>query len=332
MPPAVIKIMPIGWNWKPDSATSFCYDGSKSAKSEAMMDLRKIRYFLSIAETLNFSASARFFGISQPALTKAIRKLEEESGGPLLRREGRHTHLTQLGQMMLEHFLSVDAAARKAQSALAQFARRNGQQIRIAVMCTVGPQRLLPFLRHIHETMPHVETILTDATQDSIFQMLLSGAVDCAIVSAPAHDQDRIRLTPLFSEDMVLACAQGHPITKNKAASFEDVMLHPYLDRLSCEFRTGFLTECEARGFDVMFAGRSEREDWIQSMVAAGLGVTIMGQSSVALEGIVTLPFAGGKFTRTIQFADARGRADTPLLRSFFTAVQGFNWAAAAQP
>jgi DNA-binding MarR family transcriptional regulator len=58
------------------------------------MDIRKVRYFLRLCETLNFSQTAASLGLSQPALTKAVKRLEEEVGGVLIRREGKHTHLT----------------------------------------------------------------------------------------------------------------------------------------------------------------------------------------------------------------------------------------------
>ncbi|MEO0912383.1 MAG: LysR family transcriptional regulator, partial [Pseudomonadota bacterium] len=68
------------------------------------MELHQLRYFLAVAETLNFTRAAEECGVSQPSLTRAIQKLEAEMGGPLFRREGRRTHLTELGRTVFPRF------------------------------------------------------------------------------------------------------------------------------------------------------------------------------------------------------------------------------------
>ena len=65
------------------------------------MELRQIRYFLALTQTLNFTRAAEQCNVTQPTLTLAVKKLEEELGGPLVHRERQRTHLTQLGQMVL---------------------------------------------------------------------------------------------------------------------------------------------------------------------------------------------------------------------------------------
>ncbi len=290
------------------------------------MNLRRIRYFLSVSETLNFSESARAFGISQPALTKAIRKLEAETGGALIRREGRHTHLTQLGRLMLDHFLPIEAAARKAENASSQFARRNGQQIHLAVMCTIGPQRVVPFLNAFQTDMPQVEVILHDANRETVMQMLLSGAVDCALTVQPTEEEPRIRLSPLYQEPMVLGCSVQNPLASRDAVTLSEVMAEPYLDRLNCEFRNFFMDQSQQLGLEVMFAARSEREDWIQALVAADAGVTILAETSIVQDQIIPVPLSGGEFHRSVFLASARGREDTPLLRDFLSTARRFDW------
>ena len=68
------------------------------------MELKQIKYFLALSETLNFTEAAEISNVSQPALTKAIRRLEEEVGGPLIHRDGKHTRLSELGRKLLVEF------------------------------------------------------------------------------------------------------------------------------------------------------------------------------------------------------------------------------------
>ena len=82
--------------------------------------MHQIRYFLAVCETLNFTRAAEACHVSQPSLTRAIKGLEDELGGPLFRRERNNTHLTGLGEMMRPHLSQVlietDAAKERAKS------------------------------------------------------------------------------------------------------------------------------------------------------------------------------------------------------------------------
>lgn len=290
------------------------------------MDIRRVRYFNALCETLNFSETARRLGLSQPALTKAIRKLEEEVGGTLIRREGRHTHLTHLGRLMREQFKKVDEAAQRAELTAQRLVNGDMPQIQIAVMCTIGPARVQKFLKTWRAENPEVEIILRDATRNGIAEMLWSGYVDCALVGAVIPDEPRLKYTELYKEPLVVACAPDHPFAKEESVLLEDVMHEPYLDRLDCEFRETFIAESERLGHDIAFAARSEREDWIQSLARAGLGVTVIPEESVILNGLVTRPVTAPRIRRTVSLAVPYGREDSTHLRAFLSAARRFDW------
>jgi DNA-binding transcriptional LysR family regulator len=84
--------------------------------------------------------------MSQPALTKAIQRLEEEVGGPLLRREGRHTHLTQLGTSLLGLFEGLVNNTNYIEQTAQTFLSGANPILRIGVMCNVGPSHISAFL------------------------------------------------------------------------------------------------------------------------------------------------------------------------------------------
>ena len=75
------------------------------------MEMHQIRYFLAVAEELNFTKAAERCNVSQPALSRAIQALEQELGGPLFRRERSHTHLSELGRMVQPHLPRSSTAA-----------------------------------------------------------------------------------------------------------------------------------------------------------------------------------------------------------------------------
>ncbi len=291
------------------------------------MDLRRIRHFLTLAQTLNFSEAARRCGISQPALSKSVRRLEEELGGRLIRREGRLTHLTHLGRAMVQHLGEVARAAEAADAEARRFTRGTAQPLKIAVMCTVGPARLSGFMRGFLAEHPDVVLTLHDATASRITAELLEGRVDLALIGAPTGESQRLRHTELYTEDMVMACAAGHPYARRDAVTLQDLAREPYLDRLHCEFRDTFLAAAMREKAPMRVVLSSEREDWIQSLVRAGQGITILPRGSVMQEGIATVPVRRDNMQRSVLLALATGREDTPAVRAFMAAARRHDWA-----
>ena len=110
------------------------------------MEMQQAAYFRALCEELNFTRAARRCNVSQPSLTRSIRLLEEEFGGPLFHRERAHTHLSELGRIVKPHLDQIldgaEAAIRGARGlkALAQ------ARLKLGVMCTVAPSDLIPLL------------------------------------------------------------------------------------------------------------------------------------------------------------------------------------------
>src|SRR3954447_12643598 len=109
------------------------------------MEMHQVRYFLAVADTLNFTRAAEHCHVSQPALTRAIQQLEEELGGLLLRRERKLTHLTDFGRLIEPHLRQMSADAEAAKSTAKKFLNLEEAQIRLGVMCTIGPARFMGF-------------------------------------------------------------------------------------------------------------------------------------------------------------------------------------------
>lgn len=300
-------------------------EGTQGGKK---LDIRRIRYFITVCETLNFSEAARRLGLSQPALSKAIQKLEDELGGTLIRREGVKTHLTHLGRLMHDQFQKIDEATQQAELTAKRLVNGDMPQIQIAVMCTIGPNRFGAFLKQWQSQNPEVEIVLRDASRDRIGDMLLSGYVDCALVGAMLSNEPRFKYTELYQEDMVVAFSPDHHFAGAERIDLGEVMQEPYLDRLNCEFRGTFISESERMGSQVEFVARSEREDWIQTLVRAGLGVTILPIGSIMVEGLETRPISDESLKRTVSLAVPFGREDTVHLRSLLSAMRRCNWKA----
>src|SRR5918993_3827797 len=107
------------------------------------MEMHQIRYFLAVCEELNFTRAAERCNVAQPSLTRAIKLLEEELGGPLFHRERSNTHLSELGRMVKPYLEQVYDQAQEAKRQALEFTRLKKTSLKLGVMCTIQPNQLI---------------------------------------------------------------------------------------------------------------------------------------------------------------------------------------------
>src|SRR5215475_5618066 len=109
------------------------------------MEFNQIRYFLNLAETLNFTEAARRSGVSQPSLTRAIQRLEEELGSQLIYRDGKDSRLTVLGRDVQAEFMRIELALRNVREHSESIVLGRRRILDIAVATTIGPAPFTAF-------------------------------------------------------------------------------------------------------------------------------------------------------------------------------------------
>ncbi|WP_299989682.1 LysR family transcriptional regulator [uncultured Ruegeria sp.] len=290
------------------------------------MDLRRIRYFLAVARTLNFSQAARELKVSQPALSKAIQTLEDELGGPLLRREGRLTHLTPLGERMRGSLQEIEDAAHRAEHLASRIANAESTKIRIAVMCTIDPGTVGRCLAQFQQKHQNLGIELLDFTAASIQDALLEGQVDVAIIGSPVEAVPRLRTIELFQEDMVVSCGPQNRLAARDSIPLKMMTEHPYVDRLRCEFRDMVLSIVDKHDLNLNVIASSEREDWIKSLLAQDHGVSIMPASSAASAGLSAVPLQDQQLLRSVYLAIPSGREDHTAVQALTKYAKAYSW------
>ena len=121
------------------------------------MELNQVSYFINLAETLNFTAAARLSGVSQPSLTRAIRRLEDELGGPLIYRDGKNSRLTGLGHDVEAEFRRMVVAMKSVRNHSEHWAMGGHRVLDVAVAPTVGPKEFTAFFESALAEMPSIE-------------------------------------------------------------------------------------------------------------------------------------------------------------------------------
>ena len=290
------------------------------------MELHQIRYFLAVCDTLNFTRAAERCNVSQPALTRAIQKLEEEVGGLLFRREGKLTHLTDLGRLVLPHLQEVLQQTEHARSTAFNFLKLSNASLTVGVMCTIGPLRFVSVLNQFRLENPGIELTLMEAVPVRLSEMLMEGELDIAIMAQPGPLDPRLDARALYEERFVVAFPIGHRFSDKNAIEIDEVAGENYLLRVNCEYRDFLRETCNARGFETRKVYSSEREDWIQTMVAAGLGICFIPEYSVTHPGVQTRPIIDPEVRRQVSLLTVSGRRFSPPVAAFAKTVRSHAW------
>ncbi|MCC6467671.1 MAG: LysR family transcriptional regulator [Alphaproteobacteria bacterium] len=283
----------------------------------AGMEIHQIRYFLAVCETLNFTRAAEACNVSQPALTRAIKALEEELGGELLRRERNLTHLTELGRLVREPLALAMAETERTKKEAAAFLSLGDAPLNLGVMYTIGPSRLVGILDHLYRTAPGIQIKLRDGTPAAILETLMAGGSEIAVLTRPDAAPERLEIVPLYRERFVIAFPAGHRFAEKNAIRIEDMKGENYLLRLECEMREVIQHMREERSIPINIRCQSQREDWIQSMILAGMGCAFMPESMPMLPGIETRPVMEDALQREVCLAMVAGRRFSPAVKAF---------------
>jgi LysR family hydrogen peroxide-inducible transcriptional activator len=240
------------------------------------MELYQIRYFLTLCDTLSFARAAERCHVSSPSLTRAMQKLEQELGGTLIRRERRLSHLTELGQLVRPLLEQVLANAELAKTRATRFLDTERAPLKLGVMSTLGPNRLAPFLARFSMAGLGAELTIVEARLVELHELLCSGILDVAIATRLESAHVRLKYRPLYDERLVVVFPAGHRFAKLDAVPLCELRGENYLQRPHCGMEDALVRHCTGQGFKLRVVYRSERDDWIETMIAAGRGITIM--------------------------------------------------------
>ncbi|MGB7287851.1 MAG: LysR family transcriptional regulator [Salaquimonas sp.] len=294
------------------------------------MELNQINYFLHLADSLNFTEAARRSGVSQPSLTKAIKRLEEELGGPLLYRDGKDTRLTALGREIQIEFMRLDKVVQNVHELAENSVRGRTRVLNIGVSTTITPTMISRFLEHVLNELPAVELNLHPLSRGEGTDEILSGKYDACFLPETPKTHFKLAIQPLYIERVKLACSKNHIFANLAIVTPKQMSEQHYVDRLCCEFHTQIVEYFMDREILMRARFSAEREDWVQQMVANSDAVCIMPEHSAIIQGIVLKPVEGLDMKRQISFVTVSGSGNSMELRQIFKMAGNWDWASHA--
>ena len=257
------------------------------------MTLTELKYIVAVAREKHFGKAAEACYVSQPTLSVAVKKLEEELDLKLFERSVGEVSVTPLGEEIVRQAQSVLEQA----AAIKEIAKRGKDPLAgvltLGVIYTVGPYILPDLVRRSIERTPQMPLLLQENFTVRLLEMLRTGEIDCAILAEPFPDTG-LAMAPLYDEPFMAAVPSNHPLAEQKSVSVEDLrnetMLllgtgHCFRDHVleACPEFARFSSNTE--GIRRSFEGSSL--ETIKHMVAAGMGVTLVPRMSVPRDALI---------------------------------------------
>ncbi|MBS0641140.1 MAG: LysR family transcriptional regulator [Acetobacteraceae bacterium] len=274
------------------------------------MELSQIKYFVVLAQTLHFTRAAETCNVSQPALTRAIQKLEQELGGPLFLRERSHTQLTELGQLVRPSLERTLAAARDARSQADAFRRRETSPLRIGLEYSVPTAVLTPVLSALRRQNTEIELTLRQGSQAQLSEQMLAGEIDLSLLVNGPDLPERMHRWDMFSERYVLLCPPEHRFREHERVTVPDLaeeclLLH---EDAACPLRRYVSDLFEQNGVRPRRQHFGSSLEQILEMVHASLGVSLAGERLPATAPVLRRPIDAEQATRSVVLAVVAGR------------------------
>lgn len=289
------------------------------------MELHQIRYFLAVAREQHFSRAAASCNVTQPALTRANQKLEDEMGGLLFDRRPGRVELTELGRTLLPRLEAALKEVREARVEAKSWLDTKKRRLRLGLTCTIGPTGLLGMIQELRSKIQNIELSLREGTAKTISDMLMKDEIDAAIVGMPSYP-DSYTVVPLFQERYAVALPPGHALLDRNQIELKELDGENYLDRLHCEFDDHFAAQHGEWPISLNLKFASEREDWIQAMIAAGLGCAIVPENQPLLPAIETRPLVNPITQRDISLVIADGRPHSTPIEDLVAIAKSQKW------
>jgi len=268
------------------------------------MNLSELRYVVALARERHFGRAASACFVSQPTLSVAIKKLEEELGVTLFERASHEVRITPVGERVVERAQQALEAVESVRQVASAESDQLAGPLRIGAIYTIGPYLFPDLIPNLNELAPEMPLIVEENYTAVLAEKLKQGELDVIIISLP-FDEPNILTLPLYEEPFVILLPASHPLTARKSLSpknLEDETIL-MLGAGHC-FRDQVIEACPAcapkaigEGNPVYTAEGSSLET-IRHMVASGMGLTILPCTAAGADRYSQRLLAIRRFTR----------------------------------
>jgi DNA-binding transcriptional LysR family regulator len=289
------------------------------------MELRHLKYFVTVAEELNFRRAAERLYIQQPPLSRQIRQLEEELGVELFRRSKRSVALTQAGQVFLNEarltLAQAEHAAKAAKNAMAVQSKRLIIGFSICVFHRVLPEIIQAF----RQKFPDVTVTLMEMSTQLQIQALLNEEIDVAFIHAPVACGEIMTMT-LLSEPLVVALPPFHPLAQQEKLELRALANEPFVlcpEYAKPDLYAQIMNLCQQKGFQPKVVQEASPPEVLIGLVESGMGISLVaaGAETRHKTGVMYRPLSDCVPNLEIAVAWRKGKTSL-VLNQFLNTVK----------
>lgn len=282
------------------------------------MEFDQLRYFLRVADVANFTRAAEELGISQPALSRSIQRLEEELGQPVFERQGRSLSLTEAGTLLQGRAQQILSLIEDTKAKICDDGKSG--RLRIGAIPTIAPFFLPDLLRKLSQEFPRAYFIVQEETTDKLIKSCTQGEIDVGILALPISAR-YLEIEELFEEELLLVLPPDHPLAEKPQVRLSDIKPLPFvlLDEAHC-LTDHIVSFCRQRSFQPVAVERTSQLAMVQELVSLSHGVSLIPEMARLLDQShrrVYRSLSGPKPTRTVAAIWNPYRFQSKLLKAF---------------
>jgi DNA-binding transcriptional LysR family regulator len=289
------------------------------------MEMHQVRYFLAVARTLNFTRAAEECNVTQPSLTRAIQKLEEEFDGLLFRRERALTHLTDLGRQMLPHLERTFEAAQAAKALARGIGKVQVASLTLGLAQSIKSPQVAAVLGEVGAGLPGFQLTLNLGPSGELLQSAIRGELDLIIVERPDESPERLDEWELYDQRYVVVVRSDHRFAALDGVAIADLHGEPLIERTN-EPNLSFKAACAAAGAEPIIRHRVPDDEQLHRLAEAGLGACLLPDGMKLGNGLVARAISGAELKRIVILGSIGGRQRPPAAEAFIRAARARSW------
>ena len=264
-------------------------------KGSKPVDIRHLEYFVEVAKQLNVTKAASILHISQPSLSKAIKKMEDELGVTLFDRSFRQLTLTDTGKALFHNAKHVLHAYQHLTSDLHEVMDLKKGEIKIGIPPIIGAAFCSKLISRYIDLFPLIHVSLLEVGSKKIKDGILDGTLDIGFVcSKPVHTKE-IETIEFVKDPLKLVINKSNPLRKNSQITLKALAKEPFIMyRQDFSLYDKIIDACSAHGFHPNIVCESSQKDFILEMVEAKLGIALLPEkicNKINNNNIISIPF-----------------------------------------
>ena len=292
------------------------------------MELRQIKYFIEVAKREHVTEAANALHVAQSAISRQIFNLEEELGVDLFIREGRTIRLTPIGRIFLEQMERAIHVIEDAKQVVEEYVDPEKGTIHIGFPASLASYIMPTAVYYFRQKYPNVNFELNQDTYSGLIESVKKGNMNIALLGPPPIDEEKLKSTILFTEEIVALLPSSHPLSNRPSIPLSDLQDDAFvLFPKGNVLREVIMEGCLQRGFQPNVSFEGEDFDTIKGLVSAGLGVTLIPEVTIVdclPRATVKVPITEPNLKRSVAAIIPTERELLPTEKLFFEFMKEF--------